>query len=70
MSKVVKGITSIFSPKMPEVSTPKMPDMGSFQQKMAARKDIEKRKKGREGRTNNIRSAGTMYGGANLGGTA
>lgn len=70
MSKVVKGITSIFSPKMPEVSTSKVPDYGSFAQKRAARKDIQERKKRREGLSDNIRSTGDMYKGANLGGTA
>lgn len=70
MSKVVKGITSIFSPKIPEVSTSKVPDLGNFAQTRAARKAVEKRDNRREGRSSTVRSTGDMYKGANLGGTA
>lgn len=71
MSSVTKAIGSIFkAPKMPTISTPKIPDFGSFQQTQAARQQVEERRKKKGGRQSTIKTAGTMYGGANLGGTA
>ena len=71
MSSVVKGITSIFkAPKIPDIPTPKMPDFGSFANTQAARKRIDERRKKKGGRDSTIKTAGTIYGGSNLGGTA
>lgn len=69
MSSVMKGITSIFKPKIPSVSTPRLPDPGSFAQKQAARQEVQDRKKKRGGRDSTIYTGGA-YSGSNLGGTA
>lgn len=70
MSKAVSAIGSIFKPAMPKISTPKMPDLGSFQQKLAARTEATNDRRKRKGRESTIKTAGTTYSGANLGGTA
>jgi hypothetical protein len=67
MSKIVKAITKLFTPKIPKVVTPFMPDPGSAASKLAAQQKVENRKK--NGRDSTIYS-GAAYGGQNLGGTA
>ena len=70
MSGVTKAIGGLFNPKMPKISTPKMPDLGGFQQKLAARTQAAEERKKRKGRQETIKTAGSNYSGANLGGTA
>lgn len=68
MSKVIKGIGSIFkAPKIPSTTVTPMPDPGAFAQKLAARKDQRKKKKERGGREGTIKTP--TYSGTNLGGT-
>jgi hypothetical protein len=70
MGKIAKVIGGLFKPKLPEIITPKMPDLGSPEAKLAARKKLQDRgKRGREG-TIYGGAAGGAYTGANLGGTA
>jgi hypothetical protein len=71
MSDAVKAVGSIFkAPKMPSISTPKMPDPGTFQTKLAARRTAREDKKKRGGRESTVKTGGGNYSGANLGGTA
>jgi hypothetical protein len=71
MSSAAKAIGSIFSaPKIKAPATQAMPAMGTFQQKLAARQTQRKDQKKRKGRDSTMKTAGSNYSGANLGGTA
>lgn len=70
MSKVMKAVTGMFTPKMPKMQpTPSMPDPESVPAKLAARKKIEEgRKSGRAGTIYTSNSG--AYSSNNLAGTA
>jgi hypothetical protein len=69
MSDAVKAVGSIFKPKMPNIATSKVPDPGTFQSKLAARRQSRDDRMKRKGRDSTIKNSNT-YSGSNLGGTA